>query len=156
MEASGEINQTGQCHCGAVAWKVAGKPQFNGFCHCKNCCRNMGMTPVHLIGFDPSMFEFTKGEDNTMNYKPGEVRRLHCKTCGCICVQGPPTIAAVHPTNFQIEDGKSCMLPKALLPQVHLNYENRLMNYNDELPKFAGFPGGDMMDNEGNVIAKKE
>jgi len=56
---------------------------------------------------------------------------------------------------FQIvaEDGINCKLPDNLLPQMHLNYENRAYDSCDALPKFKCFPPGIMMDNRGNLIA---
>lgn len=52
--------------------------------------------------------------------------------------------------------GKNNTLPANFKPAFHANYENRGMDYNDELPKFAVFPGEDavMMNNDGTPVAK--
>jgi hypothetical protein len=50
--------------------------------------------------------------------------------------------------------GKNNTLPPNLKPTAHCNYENRGMDYNDELPKFAAFPPNNMMNNDGTPVAK--
>jgi hypothetical protein len=63
-----------------------------------------------------------------------------CEDCGTRIYQGPKDSAmrAFYPINFHIEDGKNCMIPKELMPKCHLNYENRLRDWQDDLPKFLG------------------
>ena len=58
---------------------------------------------------------------------------------------------AVLPTNFHIEDGVNCKLPKQYLPQIHVNYENRQYDAYDQLPKFKCFPPAGMMNNQGQL-----
>lgn len=43
------ITQTGSCHCGAVEYKAVGNVAMNVLCHCMNCSRNRGVSPVHLL-----------------------------------------------------------------------------------------------------------
>ena len=55
-------------------------------------------------------------------------------------------VAAVARDYFHLETeepnnlcGKSCELPDSLLPTAHYNYENRLYDFNDDLPKWMTF-----------------
>ena len=64
---------------------------------------------------------------------------------------------AVFPVNFRIETddptapcGKSCRLPEELMPKAHLNYENRLMDANDDLPKYTAFQSSPRLNNDGS------
>jgi hypothetical protein len=50
--------------------------------------------------------------------------------------------------------GKNNTLPANLKPSFHCNYENRGMDYHDELPKFAAFPPENMVNNDGTPVAK--
>eukprot|EP00955_Chlamydomonas_euryale_P056017 356295-Chlamydomonas_euryale.AAC.1 len=50
---SKKICQAGRCHCGAVEYKVDGDIVFNALCHCKNCTRAVGASPLHIIGVAP-------------------------------------------------------------------------------------------------------
>eukprot|EP00931_Biecheleriopsis_adriatica_P004064 TRINITY_DN105789_c0_g1_i1.p1 TRINITY_DN105789_c0_g1~~TRINITY_DN105789_c0_g1_i1.p1 ORF type:complete len:272 (+),score=43.66 TRINITY_DN105789_c0_g1_i1:62-817(+) len=161
-----KISQKGRCHCGAVEFIAEGFLVWSGFCHCKNCARNVGMSPVQLVGVgndEKDPITFTKGADKIFCYKSGEgptaITRQHCSICGTILDQGPPSVPLyrnVHPANFHIEDGKSCMLPKEYQPLIHHQYENRTFDWHDELPKWSSFPNvSKRMDNKGNVIEEE-
>jgi hypothetical protein len=78
-----------------------------------------------------------------------------CEDCGTRIYQGPKDSAmrAFYPINFHIEDGKNCMIPKELMPKCHLNYENRIRDWQDDLPKYSGMgPKSDLVDVCGNPI----
>ena len=46
-------------------------------------------------------------------------------------------------------DNKTPIYPEELKPLFHNNYENRTMDWNDDLPKFACFPPENMLNNNG-------
>lgn len=162
-----KFGQTGQCYCGACKFHVEGVELFNMLCHCRACGRARGMTPVHLIGVSGE-FTFLEGEENAKTIKGlGTVMHTNCKNCGGGLYQRPEgaRFYAVFPTSFQIESTTevesptsvpSCLLPPHLLPKCHANYENRLHNYYDSLPKFKAFAGGNavLMTNEGDIIVE--
>ena len=59
--------------------------------------------------------------------------------------------------NFHIETdsptlpcGKSCMLPEELMPLKHMNYENRIMDAFDDLPKYTAFNDSARLNNDGS------
>lgn len=162
-----KVCQKGRCHCGAVEFLAEGSLVWSGFCHCKNCARNVGMGPVHLLGVgneDKDPVTFTKGADKVFTYASGEgptaITRKHCSICGTILDQGPPSVGVyrnVHPANFHIEDGKSALLPKEFQPLIHHQYENRMLDWHDDLPKWSSFPNvSKRMDNLGNIIEEAE
>ena len=71
-----------------------------------------------------------------------------CTECGSFLFQRPKgaTFRALDPASFHLETeepnnlcGKSCKLPDSLLPTAHYNYENRLYDFNDDLPKWMTF-----------------
>ena len=151
------IEDNGACRCRSVKYKVKGNVLFNALCHCKACCHNRGMSPVHLIGISPaSAFEISEGAElltKTNGY--GKMRHAFCSKCGVMVNQHPDgaDFYAVLPTNFHIEDGVNCKLPEKYLPKAHVNYENRQYDSCDKLPKFKVFPPGPMVDNQGNEIS---
>jgi hypothetical protein len=44
------------------------------------------------------------------------------------------------------------LLPEELKPTVHINYENRLLDMLDSLPKFVAFPGAEKVNNDGTPL----
>ena len=158
------IHQTGQCLCGAVKFTVKGTILFNELCHCRACGRARGMTPVHLIGVKGD-FTVLRQEEDKVKTVPGMGTMTHtmCSQCGGGLYQRPAgaTFYAVFPTTFQLEtpvegrDVPSGMLPPHLQPKAHHNYENRLCNHYDALPKYKTFPGSPKMTNEGEIIKEE-
>ena len=151
------IEDSGSCHCRSVKYKVKGNMIFNMFCHCKACCHNRGMSPVHLLGVTPPEgLEIIEGA-NFLTTTKGYGKMVHafCSKCGGMIYQCPGLDAnfrAILPTNFHIEDGVNCKLPEKYLPKAHANYENRQRDFHDSLPKFKCFPPNGMVDNQGNDI----
>ena len=154
---SEEIEEIGACHCRSVKFKITGTILMNVYCHCKACSHNRAMSPVHLIGISPvegiEIIEGMKFLTTTKGY--GKMRHTFCAKCGCMMYQHPDgaPFRAILPTNFHFENGASCRLPDKYMPKSHINYENRQYDWNDELPKFKGFPPEGMVDNQGNGIA---
>lgn len=156
-----KLKQTGQCNCGKVTFAVDGPVVFNELCHCRACSRTLGMSPVHLIGVGGDL-HYTQGQEY-IKVVNGHGKMIHafCTECGTAIYQKPDgtSFCAVYPVSFRLEtpsktndEVPSCLLPPDLLPKYHANYENRLMNHYDSLPKYKTFPGGLTMTNEGKVL----
>lgn len=149
----------GACNCGAITFTVSGDPIFNLFCHCRACSRARGVSPSHLYAVPNEQFSIDQGEEH-LQVKEGMGRLVHaiCIKCGCHIYQCPDgaKFRAVLPVNFHIETpdssnpcGVSCKLPKELLPTAHVNYENRLMDVEDDLPKYTAFSSSPRLNNDG-------
>ena len=98
------------------------------------------------------------GEDHVrISNGYGKMIHAFCTNCGTGIYQYPDgaTFRAVFPTTFQIHDAsneKSCMLPEEYLPKAHVNYENRLTDWFDELPKYKTNRAGIRVTNNGEPI----
>ena len=57
-----EETHTGGCACGAVRYRVVGKPNFVAVCHCKFCQRRLASAFAILAAFDEKNVELTEGE----------------------------------------------------------------------------------------------
>ena len=151
------ITESGSCQCRSVKFKVEGTIMMSTYCHCKACAHNRAMSPVHLIGITPpEAIEVTEGKQFLQTTKGyGRMVHIFCSKCGCMIYQYPKgaPFRAISPTNFHIEDGVRCTLPKKYLPQSHINYENRQYDWHDHLPKFKAFPPEGLVDNQGNDVA---
>ena len=125
-----------------------------------------------------SAIEYIKGGDLVKTIEApdayGAMTHTFCTNCGSHIYQNPKgmPMKAFYASVFEYENGKntsqrdasekpssknpgvSCVLPEHLMPKLHANYENRLMDYNDDLPKYkdqpAGFGGSDkQLNNDG-------
>lgn len=87
-----------------------------------------------------------------------------CTECGGGLWQSPQNadFRALFPVTFMIETpdssvscGVSCKLPRELLPTCHVNYENRLFDWLDGLPKYKLFEeDGVLLDDEGSPLTR--
>ena len=149
------INQSGQCACGAVKFVTQGKINFSVFCHCKACSRFRSMSPVHLLGVPAENFRIVDGEDKVkIGHGFNKIIQGFCVECGSAVFQCPEgaNFRALYPTTFQIGDPDlpSCLLPEKYLPKFHVNYENRLINIDDNLPKYEIWMTGNRLNNDGS------
>jgi hypothetical protein len=93
------------------------------------------------MGFKQDQFKITEGKSSVKICQGlGTMQHAICCECGTGIYQHPAaaTFLGIFPVNFQIENGKSCMLPENMKPTCHLNYENRVMDCFDDLPKILG------------------
>ena len=144
---------TGQCYCGAVKFELTGEPMMNVLCHCKTCSMSLGMCPVHLYIMKNEQWKITQGEDKIKKFSGnGALRVYKCWECGSQFCQGPENLPfrAFYPRFMDgYVDGKSNKLPENLCPKMHINYENRMWDYNDDVPKFAAFAPNNPLNNDG-------
>ena len=150
-----KIEDNGACQCRSVKFKVKGNMIMSALCHCKACCHQRGMSPVHLILISPPEgLQITEGAELLTKVKGyGSLIHAFCAKCGVMVYQHPDgaNFRAILPTNLHIEDGVNCQLPKKYLPTMHCNYENRQYDASDDLPKFKCFPPQGLMDNQGKL-----
>lgn len=74
-------NRTGQCHCGAVTFKVNGPVRDVIYCHCGQCRKQSGHIVAATACRDDQISIF--GAENLTWYAASETaRRGFCKTCG--------------------------------------------------------------------------
>jgi hypothetical protein len=81
---------TGGCLCGAVRYKISGKPRFSGLCYCVDCRKASGSAFVPFMGFKSSAFQLT-GETRQHRGKSasgGEAVRNFCPSCGSLLFGG--------------------------------------------------------------------
>jgi hypothetical protein len=165
------IDLTGSCKCGAIEFRANGPILFNMLCHCRNCCRAVGISPIHICGMAEDNVVITKGEDLLTRIAGdqfehgdnpwGDLDQYFCSTCGCLVYQCPSLVPvrSVMPINFHLQgdDGVTCLLPDKLKPKLHMNYENRMFDWGDDLPKYLNIPeASPLVNNDGSVIDEKQ
>lgn len=125
----------GECFCGTVKIEALGEPEGMGYCHCGSC-RSWSGGPVNgFTLWKPENVHITEGADNvaTFHKTPGSGRK-YCTLCG-------GHLMTDHP-GLEVVDIFSATLPTlAFAPALHINYAETVLPMKDGLPKFRDFPG---------------
>lgn len=122
----------GGCFCGAIRYRVRGKPLNSMICHCQSCRRIAAAPAVAWLTFASSNFELMQGEPSEFRSSP-PVRRTFCHACGT-----PLTYR--HDESVQFVDVTTCSLdaPGAYPPTHHswLSHDIAWLRFGDGLPAF--------------------
>lgn len=128
----------GQCHCGAIRYRIAGEPKHVSVCHCSDCRRHAGAPMVSWAGYPAEGLTVERGEAKV--YASSEHGRRHfCPECGTGLFYynevALPGIVDIQTGTF--DD------PDALAPALHVQVAERLawLDGVDDLPKFDRYPG---------------
>lgn len=131
------MDHEGGCHCGAVRYRVSGKPQHVALCHCSDCRKSAGAPVVAWVAFAAGDFAVEQGEVTTHN-SSGATYRTFCPRCG----------SGLWSWNEEMLPGlidiQSATLddPDAFAPQAHIQTAERIgwMAGAHGLPEFERYP----------------
>lgn len=140
---------SGECYCGAVKFYCDGNPFFTQYCHC-NKCREVASQSKHdadkrgyawTAGYSTSDFHITSGIDNLDEIIRNNTKLLLCKSCHSLIygVSLDPDKQAgigINASNFHFTG----TMPESFTPVRHIWYGNRIVNFDDNLPKFKDAP----------------
>ena len=124
----------GECFCGAVRVEASGEPEAMGYCHCRSC-RSWSGGPVNAFTlWKPDAVKITAGAEHVGMFQKTPVsQRQYCKNCGGHLMTNHPPLGLV--------DVFSATLPMLkYTPGVHVNYAETVLPMKDGLPKFKDFP----------------
>ncbi|KAG2392809.1 hypothetical protein C9374_011534 [Naegleria lovaniensis] len=150
-----DIIRTGSCRCGHLRFAVKGNSyEYCSLCHCR-CCRLGTSAPVSLvIGVPKDKFEWISGREHALKVcKISETfEGYYCGDCGGYVAQGGQDYPFMSTLVCVFDDIKKEFCPRDkfeqdegmkqfFTPKDHVNYENRVIDFHDELPKYMDFPG---------------
>lgn len=121
----------GGCVCGAIRYRVTGKPTNSMICHCRTC-RRVAASPVCAWVTFPARFELMQGRPAEFrSSKP--VRRTFCAACGT-------PLTYEHDDSPGFVDVTTCSLddPDRFPPTHHswLSHDLAWVRFGDGLPTF--------------------
>ncbi len=139
----------GECCCGAIKFYCDGDPFFTQYCHC-NKCREIALLSrrendklgyAFTAGYLASSFNIMSGSDNLEEVIRNNAKLLLCKSCHSLIYgisQDPNQQAGigVNANNFHFTSS----IPNSFRPVRHIWYINRIVNFNDDLPKYKDAP----------------
>jgi hypothetical protein len=122
----------GGCVCGAVRYRVRGRPDNTMVCHCRTCRRIAAAPVVAWITFASDRFELLRGEP-TQFKSSDPVVRTFCAQCGT-------PLTYEHRDRPGFIDVTTCSLDDPnLFPPTHhswLGHDLRWVRFGDDLPTF--------------------
>ena len=132
-----------RCLCETVEIHASGKPEIKAYCHCATC-RNFYNVPVlAATGWLPVNVQITKGEEQVNDFQHPH-KRMEKKFCSCCgeTLFGLNRLGMVVIPNSIGLRGLSESETVKWSPEFHFWYPARVVDIDDELPKYAETPDG--------------
>lgn len=139
----------GECSCGSIKFSCDGEPFFTQYCHCNKCREVASLSKREkdkagygfTAGYLTSSFKITSGEDNLEALIRNNAKLLLCKSCHCLIygISQDPTKQGgigINANNFKFTG----TMPDAFKPVRHLWYVDRVVDFDDDLPKYKDAP----------------
>jgi hypothetical protein len=131
------------CHCKAVRIEVCADPVDAKICHCKTCQCLHGAPMQWAAIFRKRDVRITKGMGHLKFYNSEQSineRILPCKVscglCGTPIADEGRRMWLAFPSLFDF--GFPPNVPKAFMPTCHIFYGSRVIDIDDDLPKWSG------------------
>ena len=139
MNQSKEYN--GSCFCGAVKFKLSGKPEAMAYCHCDSCRQWSAAQVSAFTLWIPEAMQITEGaeyiasfDENPLSDEQNVVsNRQWCKSCG-------GHLRTDHPTMGVYDVPASVIADFEFNPGFHVHYQETVHPIKDGLPKFKDLP----------------
>ena len=144
-------NYLGKCNCGTIVFECEGDPIFTQYCHCNKCREIAALSNrttdktgyAFTAAYLRQNFHITAGESNLESIVRNNSKLLLCSKCksliyGISLDKDKQAGIGISIYNFDFPHG----IPDAFKSVRHLWYVNRVVNFNDDLPKFKDAPKG--------------
>jgi hypothetical protein len=122
----------GGCICGAIRYRVSGKPSNSMVCHCQTCRRVAASPVVAWVTFPTARFQVLHGQLAEFQSSQS-VRRTFCAACGT-------PLTYEHGERSGHVDVTTCSLdsPESFPPTHHswLSHDLAWVRFGDGLPTF--------------------
>lgn len=137
------VKYRASCHCGAARYEVCADPVDAKICHCRVCQKLHGAPMQWAAIFHKHDVRFSQGIDHLRFYNSAldkQERILPCKVscalCGTLIADEGRNMWLAFPSLFDF--GTPAKVPDAFRPTCHIFYATRVIDSNDDLPKWSG------------------
>ncbi len=132
-----------RCHCGTVHYEVCADPVDAKLCHCLACQKLHGAPMQWAAIFHKRDVRITGGIGD-LKFFNGEFRRsarilpckVSCGRCGTPIADEGRRMWLAFPSLFDF--GHASKVPVSFKPTCHIFYGSRVVEMNDDLPKWSG------------------
>ncbi len=133
------------CDCKTVGLTLIGKPIVHAYCHC-NDCRELLDIPYHSVtAWKEENASIEKGEDQLafFQHPTKQMKKYFCKNCG-ETLFNTNSMGWRVVTQLMIAKNNGNVLPNELSSNKHFFYEQRVIDIDDDLPKYLRGTDGPM------------
>lgn len=131
------------CFCNAVQYEVCADPVDAKICHCMACQKLHGAPMQWAAIFHKHDVRFVKGIDHLHFYNSelSQHKRIppckvSCALCGALIADEGRNMWLAFPSLFDFGDKSN--IPSRFKPTCHIFYGSRVIDIDDELPKWSG------------------
>jgi len=137
------VKYRASCHCGAVQYEACDDPVDSKICHCRVCQKLHGAPMQWAAIFHKHHVRFAAGV-NHLHFFNSELNKherilpckVSCALCHTLVADEGRHMWLAFPSLFEF--GNTPMLPETFKPTCHIFYGTRLIDMNDDLPKWSG------------------
>lgn len=139
----------GACSCGVIQFSCEGEPFFTQYCHCNKCREIAALSKRNIdklgYGFTAaylkSNFNIASGDNNLEEIVKNNANLLLCKSCHSLIYGisrdvNKQDCVGINVNNFHFKN----LIPESFKPVRHIWYDNRIVNFDDNLPKYKDAP----------------
>jgi hypothetical protein len=131
------------CYCDAVQYEVCSDPVDSKICHCLACQKLHGAPMQWAAIFHKNDVRITEGIDH-LNFYNSELNKherilpckVSCALCGTLIADEGRNMWLAFPSLFNF--GGVSKVPTKFKPTCHIFYGMRVIDINDDLPKWSG------------------
>ena len=131
------------CSCNAVQYEVRADPVDAKICHCLGCQKLHGAPMQWAAIFHKHDVRITQGIEHLRFYNTELNRqerilpcKVSCARCGTLIADEGRTMWLAFPSLFDF--GGVSQVPKKFKPTCHIFYSMRVIDMDDDLPKWSG------------------
>ena len=138
-----EAKYEASCHCGMVRYRVSSDPVDAKICHCGTCQKLHG-APMQWaaifhkqdVRFDTEPTHLKFFNSNLNRAERTLPCKVSCRHCGTLIADEGRRMWLGFPSLFEF--GTPPRVPDAFKPTCHIFYSARILDVEDDLPKWAG------------------
>ena len=137
------VKYRASCHCNAIQYEVCDDPVDAKICHCLTCQKLHGAPMQWAAIFHKHHVRFSSGIEllrfynNELNqHKRILPCKVSCSVCGTLIADEGRNMWLAFPSLFDF--GKASIVPDKFKPTCHIFYNLRVVDVNDDLPKWSG------------------
>ena len=134
-----DLNLSGSCLCGSIAFEISGTAKAFYHCHCSRCRKASGTGHASNVILQPDSVTWTAGMNLLRTYKVPEAKRFRTCFCGN-CGSPMPRVAADN--SVAVVPAGSLDVDPGIRPEAQIMSGSRAAWSCDgsELPSFDTYP----------------